>query len=445
MGNHGYLQVAVIGAGPAGLFAAEALAGKGFGVALFNRDIKPGGLAEYGIFPDKLKLKNGLRNQFRTILQSENIVYLGNIHVSVDTCLAVQTLFDWGFNAVLITCGAQGTKSLHLPGEKLEGVIHAKDLVYYYNQLPPFASRNYKFGRRVAIVGGGNVMADVSHFLVKYTEVEEIVAVIRRGPAEVKFDKKEMIPIIAYLDQTKFDNEMARVSEEMRKIGQEPLGAIESILAAAHVASPKEREAHLSFRFLSSPKQILPNETQQKVIGIELEENQLVLSDGEVKAKATGKSVNLQCDNVIFAIGDRVLDELGLPMYKNEFSKARSPLFPINGQTFEIEDPDSGQNIQGIFIAGWLRNPSTGLVGTARKDGVYAAEAVGQYLAQKEELSGIDSDLLIQKLRDQGCVVVTKDLLPVLQMEEQIQADKAGLEEFKFSTNEEMLKILGLA
>jgi ferredoxin--NADP+ reductase len=238
---------------------------------------------------------------------------------------------------------------------------------------------------------------------------------------------------------------MSRVSEEMRKIGQEPLGAIESILAAAHVASPKEREARLSFRFLSSPKQILPDEAQQKVIGIELEENQLVLSDGEVKAKATGKSVNLQCDNVIFAIGDRVLDELGLPMYKNEFSKARSPLFPINGQTFEIEDPDSGQNIQGIFIAGWLRNPSTGLVGTARKDGVYAAEAVGQYLAQKEELSGIDSDLLIQKLRDQGCVVVTKDLLPVLQMEEQIQADKAGLEEFKFSTNEEMLKILGLA
>lgn len=445
MGNHANLQVAVIGAGPAGLFAAEALAGKGFGVALFNRDIKPGGLAEYGIFPDKLKLKNGLRNQFNTILQSENIFYLGNIHVSVDSCLAVTTLFEWGFNAVLITCGAQGTKSLNLPGEKLEGVIHAKDLVYYYNQLPPFASRNIKFGRRVAIVGGGNVMADVAHFLIKYTPVEEITAFIRRGPGEVKFDKKEMVPIIAYLDQVDFDKEMDRVSGEMRKVGQEPQAARESILAAAPVACPKEREARLCFRFLSSPRQILADESLQKMIGIELEENQLLMSDDDVKARGTGKTVNFQCDNVIFAIGDRVLDELGLPMNKSEFCKARNPLFPINGQTFEIEDPGSGQNIQGIFIAGWLRNPSTGLVGTARKDGVYAAEAVGQYLAQKKELTGIEREQLIQRLRNQGCVVVTKDLLPVLQAEEKIQAEKAGLEDYKFSTNEEMLKILGLA
>lgn len=445
MGNNEYLQVAVIGAGPAGLFAAEALAGKGFGVALFNRDIKPGGLAEYGIFPDKLKLKNGLRNQFRTILQSEKIVYLGNIHVSVDTCLAVHTLFEWGFNAILITCGAQGTKSLNLPGEKLEGVIHAKDLVYYYNQLPPFASRNYKLGKRVAIVGGGNVMADVSHFLIKYTAVEEITAIIRRGPAEVKFDKKEMVPIIAHLDQMEFDKEINRVSDEMRKIGQDPQAAVESILAAASIACPKERDARLYFRFLSSPKQILPDVTQQKVIGTELEDNQLFLSDDEVKAKGTGKTVNIQFDNVIFAIGDRVLDELGLPMNKNEFSKARNPLYPINGQTFEIEDPATGKNIPGIFIAGWLRNPSTGLVGTARKDGVYAAEAVGQFLAQKKELTGIDRDLLLQNLRSQGCLVVTKDHLPVLQAEEKIQAEKASMEDYKFSTNEEMLKILGLA
>lgn len=445
MRNHGNLQVAVIGAGPAGLFAAEALAAKGLGVALFNRDIKPGGLAEYGIFPDKLKLRNGLRNQFRTILQSENIVYLGNIHVSVDTCLAVQTLFEWGFDAILITCGAQGTKSLNLPGEKLEGVIHAKDLVYSYNQLPPFASRSYKLGRRVAIVGGGNVMADVTHYLIKYTEVEEITAIIRRGPAEVKFDKKEMVPIIAYLDREEFNKEMDRVSDEMRRIGQEPQAARESILAAVSTACPKEREVRLYFRFLSSPSQILGDAAQQKVTGVELEENQLFVADEEVKAKGTGKVVNFQFDNVIFAIGDRVLDELGLPMNKSEFSKARSPMFPINGQTFEIEDPGSGQNIQGIFIAGWLRNPSTGLVGTARKDGVYAAEAVGQYLAQKKVLTGIDRDLLIQKLKNQGCVVVTKDVLPLLQAEENVQAEKAGLEDYKFSTNEEMLRILGLA
>ena len=80
MENEIKMQVAVVGAGPAGLFAAEALSSKGYGVALFNRDIKPGGLAEYGIFPDKYKLKNGLRNQFKSILSSDKIGYYGNIH-----------------------------------------------------------------------------------------------------------------------------------------------------------------------------------------------------------------------------------------------------------------------------------------------------------------------------------------------------------------------------
>jgi ferredoxin--NADP+ reductase len=444
MDNPANLQVAVIGAGPAGLFAAEALAARGYGVALFNRDIKPGGLAEYGIFPDKLKLKNGLRNQFKLILQSEKILYLGNIHVSVDTCLDVHTLFELGFNAILITCGAQGTKLLNLPGEHLEGVMHAKDLVYHYNQLPPFASVDHHIGKRVAIVGGGNVMADVTHFLIDYTEVEEITVIIRRGPAEVKFDKKEMVPIISYLDQVAFEKEMTRVSGEMIRIGQDPQAAVESIMAALPVACAKVRDARINFRFLSSPKRILADESQRKAAAMELEENQLIQVDSEVKAKGTGKLVTLPIDNVIFAIGDRVLDELGLPMNKEEFCKAANPLFPINGQTFEIEDPSNGKNVQGIFIAGWLRNPSTGLVGTARKDGVYAAEAVSQYLAQKETLTAINSETLINRLRNQGCVVVTKDMLPALETAEKIQAEKSGVEDFKFSTNEEMLRILSL-
>jgi len=72
-------SVAVVGAGPAGLFAARELSAHGVNVILFNRDIKPGGLAEYGIFPDKLKMKEGLRAQFRQILSDPNITYFGNV------------------------------------------------------------------------------------------------------------------------------------------------------------------------------------------------------------------------------------------------------------------------------------------------------------------------------------------------------------------------------
>lgn len=444
MGMDENLQVAVIGAGPAGLFAAETLANNGYEVALFNRDIKPGGLAEYGIFPDKYKMKNGLRNQFKQILNSERIAYYGNIHVGVENCLGVPTLFEWGFDAVLITCGAQGVKSLHLPGEELLGVVNAKDLVFNYNRLPPYSLARYQFGRKVVIVGAGNVMADIAHYLIEYTKTEEITVVIRRGPGEVKFDKKEMVYIISYVGQEEFDQELSRVSGEMVKIGQDPQAAKEAILAALPKAYPKEREALIKFHFLSSPTRIIADKTGKIVAGIELEENNLVLVDGEVAARGTGKMNVMETDNVIFAIGDRVLDELGLPMNRNGFFVTKKPLYPVDGNSFEIEDSAEGKTIPGVFVAGWSRNPSTGLVGIARKDGVNGALAVGQYLAQKPAHAGIGRDKLMQNLKSLGCVPVTKEELPVLEAEEKLQAEKADLDEYKFETNQEMLHVLGL-
>lgn len=441
MDDQGYLQVAIVGAGPAGLFAAEALAGRGYGVALFNRDIKPGGLAEYGIFPDKFRLKDGLRNQFKTIFSDARIQYFGNVQVGIGQCLQLQTLFDWGFSAVLVTCGAQGIKSLHLPGEKLAGVIHAKDLVYYYNHLPPYASNLYQFGRKAAIVGAGNVMADVAHYLLKHTTIEEIRVVIRRGPGEVKFDKKEMEPIIAYLDQEAFEGEMSRVSQQMRSVGQDPQEAKERILAALPKACPKERDAALFFNFLSSPVQLMGD---HQVEALEIEQNELVIKDGEVSARGTGIHSTLAVDTVIFAIGDRVLGELGLPVEHNEFCVSKIPSFPIDGISYEIEDPSSGKNLPGIFVAGWSRKPSTGLVGTARKDAVTAARAVDQFMIEKKAAPGIPSGEIEQKLNALGCRIVKKEHLPILEAAEKHQAEVAGLEEFKYSTNEEMLKVIGL-
>ncbi|MBI3737822.1 MAG: FAD-dependent oxidoreductase, partial [Chloroflexi bacterium] len=123
--------VAVVGAGPAGLFGARELAMHGARVVLFNRDIKPGGLAEYGIYPDKHTMKDGLRKQFRQAMENENITYYGNVKVGAQGDLTLDDLRAMGFQAILVTAGAQGTKWLGLPGEDLEGVYHAKDVVYF--------------------------------------------------------------------------------------------------------------------------------------------------------------------------------------------------------------------------------------------------------------------------------------------------------------------------
>ena len=173
--------VAVIGAGPAGLFAARQLAMGGAHVVLLNRDIKPGGLAEYGIFPDKHKMKEGLRKQFRQLLALPQIEYWGNVTMGQQADLTLDELRGYGFQAVLVTVGAQGTKWLGCPAKSLHGVYHAERPRLSLQPATAFSQEKFDIGRRVAIIGVGNVMLDISHWVVRDLKVDEVVAVARRG------------------------------------------------------------------------------------------------------------------------------------------------------------------------------------------------------------------------------------------------------------------------
>ena len=131
--------VFVVGAGPAGLFAAQKIAQAGHEVIVFNRDVKPGGLAEYGIYPTKDKMKIGLRKQFAKVLGLPNLHYLGHACVGNGCGLSITDLQEFCPSAVVFAVGAQGAKQLGLPGADSRGVYSAKDFVYFYNLLPPFA------------------------------------------------------------------------------------------------------------------------------------------------------------------------------------------------------------------------------------------------------------------------------------------------------------------
>ncbi|OQY84052.1 MAG: hypothetical protein B6D40_06110 [Anaerolineae bacterium UTCFX3] len=427
---------AVVGAGPAGLFGARELASKGARVALFNRDIKPGGLAEYGIYFTKHAMKEGLRRQFRSALSSPNIDYYGNVTVGAQGDLSLDDLRALGFQAILVTVGAQGTKWLGLPGEHLTGVYHAKDVVYFYNGLPAFAQKDFRFGRRCAVVGAGNVMVDVSRYLIHEQKVDEVIAVVRRGPAEVKFDKKEMESIIANVDLAALDAELARATPIMQAVGQDPETAREKILEALPRAEPKVSETKFRFEFLASPTQMLGN-ADGNLTQLEIEDNSLALKDGETKARGTGNKRLLDVETVIFAIGDKVDENFGLPVEWNEFVKSREPRFPIDGVNFE-------STMEGIFVGGWARKASEGLVGYARKDGINASKAVWQYL-QTLSPANADADALAAKMRGLDKPVVTNEDIKRLEAAEAEEAQKRGLQEFKFNNNEDMLNAMGLA
>jgi len=425
--------VAVVGAGPAGLFGARELANQGAHVVLFNRDLKPGGLAEYGIYPNKYTMKSGLRKQFRQVLDIPNIDYYGNVTIGEQGDLTLDELRSLGFQAILVTAGAQGTKWLGLPGEDLEGVYHAKDVVYFYNKLPPYSQKHFRFGRRCAIIGAGNVMLDIAHFLIREERVDEVIAIVRRGPAEVKFDKKEMEYVIDNLDQAALDSEVRRVTPLMQAVHQDPAAARATILEALPKALSKVSDTRFRFEFLASPIQMLGK--NGKLTHVEIEDNILVEKNGDTKSKGTGNRRQLEVETVVFAIGDKVDESFGLPTEWNEFVKSETPRYPIDGNSFETPFED-------VFVGGWSRKASSGLVGYARKDGTNASRAVLQYLQTKQptepNLEGV-----AEKVKGLGKPIITKDDVKKLEATEKAEAQKRGLEDFKFDNNEDMLHAMG--
>jgi ferredoxin--NADP+ reductase len=428
-------QVAVIGAGPAGLYGARELAEAGVNVTLFNRDIKPGGLAEYGIYPDKVGMKNGLRKQFKKILETPNLRYFGNVSIGENADLSLSDLRALGFQAILVTTGAQGTKWLGLEGEDLKGVYHAKDVVYHYNHLPPFSLKDFRFGSRCLVVGAGNVMIDIARYLIREAKVDEVTALVRRGPAEVKFTKKELEYVAANIDLGLLDAEMQRVAENMRSVNQDPDEAQGFLLSALPKAQEKVSDTKFGFRFLCSPTAM--HGEDGLLTHVDVEENLLALKNGDTKPRGTGEIVSLEAETIIFAIGDTVDDNFGLPTEWSEFIKNESPRFPQDEKTYEVADAAD------IFVAGWSRKASDGLVGYARKDGTNGARAVLSYLDGQDAGNPVDA-AVDAKLASLSKPIVTGDAALRLYEAEKAEAEKRGVDEFKFDDNGEMLKVIGL-
>lgn len=434
------MTVAVLGAGPAGLFAARELAQAGVQVALINRDIKAGGLAEYGIYPDKHKMKEGLRRQFRQVLEEPNIHYFGHVKIGTKSAITLDEIRAMGFDAVLVTVGAQGTKWLGLPGEDLEGVYHAKDLVYHYNKLPPFSEQKFPIGQHVVCIGVGNVMLDIAHWVVRALKVDELIAIARRGPADVKFTKKEMETVIANLDVEALNTEIERTASLLKKMNQDPEEAKAFILAAQDHAEPKISDTNFKLEFLTSPHRIVGDE-RGRVNGLEVEETTLELrDDGRTRAVGLDKTHVIPCDTVVFCIGDRVDADFGLPLDKwGDFAKAPKPRFPQEDNSYEAYDPEKDAAIEGVFVAGWSREASSGLVGVARKDGTNGAKAVIAYLEDKPASKAEAIKALKTRVNSLDTPVVHKADLEKLEAIEAKEAEKRGLEEFKFDSDEEML------
>lgn len=433
--------VAVVGAGPAGLFATRALAAAGCRVLLLNRDIKPGGLAEYGIFLDKYKMKGGLRRQFQKILSDPRVTYLGHVAVGPDGPLTVTQLQGMGFDALVFAIGAQGTKYLGVEGERLPGVYHAKDLVYHYNRLPPFAEREFPMGRRVAVVGVGNVMVDVANYCAHYCDCDEIVAVARRGPFEKAYEDKEFADVEDAFGRELYRQEIERIRPRLEAVGQNPDDLLKALAGKPEPAEPTR--ARLRFRFLASPKRVIAE--GGRVVALEVEETRLERKGERINAVGTGELSRIPCDTVVFAVGDRVDERFGLP-YREGLYVTAPGAEQDPAAAYQVWDPEHGQPLAGIFVVGWARRASDGVVGRAKLDAETGIKHVVGWLQGRPKRSAAEAQRVLDAVRDAlqkaGAAPVTYEDVQKIEAEERARAAQASVEELKFRSDDEMLALL---
>jgi ferredoxin/flavodoxin---NADP+ reductase len=437
--------VIVAGAGPAGMAVAASLGKAGHEVIILNRDIKFGGLAEYGIFPSKLKLRGGLRKQYWELLEQAHVHYFGNVSIGKGKDLTVEEVRALGASAVVFSIGAQGTKAIGVEGDSAKGVFHAKDVVYHFNRLPGFGDRPFEMGKHVAVIGAGDVMVDIAHWLIRYKKVERVTAIVRRGPAERKYNPKEIRAVCANMDLDGLKNEFDRIKDRLVPVGQNPEVIHKGLLEEFTKCEPATSQTKMGFRFLASPKRILVDGSNQ-VRGLEMEENKLEPKGEDTVAVGLKQYYEFACNSVVFAVGDKVDDTVGLP-YKggifvtNPNKTGNDP----DDALFQAYDEASGKVVEGIFLAGWARKASEGLVGVAKRDGDWCAEVVSRYLATKTASSQAKTvlDKLHALLKDRKSRPVDIKGLRVLEAAEKTYKGSTDcIGEFKYVSNHEMLRLI---
>ncbi len=448
------LRVAIVGAGPSGFYAAEALlkSGQRVRIDMIERLPAPFGLVRHGVAPDHPKLKEAIAVYDR-IARSPEFRFFGNVSVGRD--VSVEALRE-AYHAVIFACGAESDRRLGVPGEDLTGSYTATEFVGWYNGHPDFRDRTFDLSQEVAvIIGQGNVAADVCRILAKTVDelkhtdiaahalealaesrVREIHVVGRRGPAQAKFTAKELREL-GELDDAEVVVDPAELA-----LNPESLAEFEDRKGAAakknveilreFAARPRTgRSRSIHFRFLLSPVEILGREHAE---GVAFERNRLVGGPFEQAARGTGERVEMAAGLVFRSIGYKGTAIEGVPF------DARQGVFPCKDG--RIVGPEGGE-VPGLYACGWIKRGPTGIIGTNKPCSVATVASLLADLpalpqGPKPGAEGIPA----LSGRDGRRVVSYEDWLAIDQAEVS-RGSPHGKPREKFTRVDEMLAVLG--
>jgi len=391
------LRVAIIGAGPSGFYAADQILkdpDTHAQVDLFDRLPTPYGLVRGGVAPDHPKIKSVTRVYERTAAK-EGFRFFGNVEVGRD--LGIED-FENHYHAILYTFGAEADRELGIPGEDLPGSFAATAFVGWYNAHPDYADRDFGLDRvkRAVVIGNGNVAMDVCRMLalddaeLRRTDIadhaievlgesgiEEIVVLGRRGPAQAAFTNPE-IKEIGELEEADVIVDPADVeldpdsrawleSDSADKTTRVNVEIVDGYSKKAPAGKPKK----IRLRFLASPVEIRGGERVESIV---IGRNELVMEDGSLRARDTGKREELECELVLRSVG-----YTGVPIPGVPFDQKRGTILNDQGRVLEA---DGGPHRTGHYTAGWIKRGPSGVIGTNKKD---AQETVDHLLADVAE------------------------------------------------------------
>lgn len=454
MSTLGPLRVAIVGAGPAGIYAADILSKAGVDVSidLYERLPAPFGLVRYGVAPDHPRIKQ-IIVALHKVLERGDIRLLANVDVGTDITLAELRRF---YDAIIFSTGAIRDAALRIPGIELEGSYGAADFVSWYDGHPDVPRTWPLVAKEVAVLGAGNVALDVARMLTKHAKdllptdipanVYEILAAspvtdvhlfARRGPAQVKFSPLELrelghvpdVDVIVYPEDFEFDEGSMSAIHSSNQTKQ-----VVKTLTDWTLKEPEDftasRRIHL--HFLHRPVEVLGKDGH--VVGLRTERTALT---GDGTSTGTGVFHDWPVQAVYRAVG-----YFGSPLPCLPFDEVDGV---IPNRAGRVVDAD-GTHIPGVYTTGWIKRGPVGLIGHTKSD---ASETVKNLVT---DLTADDGSLrttaperapaaVIDFLDDRGVRPITWSAWELLDEHERGLGVPQGRERIKVVPREEMVAI----
>lgn len=390
------LRIAIIGAGPAGVYTADSLqkADIDFDVSidLFDRYPAPFGLIRYGVAPDHPRIK-GIIKALHRVMDRGDIRFIGNVEYGTDIHLEeLRTFYD----VVVFATGAIKDTRLNIPGVEAENSFGAAEFVSWYDGHPD-VDRDWDLSaREIAVIGNGNVALDVARVLakpasqmlkteipdnvyagLKASQATDIHVFGRRGPAQVKFTPLELrelksakdVDIILYEDDFEFDEASEKAAEEVNQVRNMVNTLTNWLLEQDDNPEGTGASRRLHLHFLEAPEEILTD--RGKVAGIRMQRMEL---DGTGNVHGTGEMKMYPVQAVYRAIG-----YFGSAVPDIQFDEERGIIRNAEGRVLGAD----GNPVQGLYTSGWIKRGPVGLIGHTKGD---ALETIAHIIEDADHL-----------------------------------------------------------